>query len=125
MMSNAKYIKKIIRIICLTIGIAFLFLPWQMKESISFISGAVLSLLNIWWLSRNIMGNLSLNENKARLQVFKNFYLRYLVLIVCSVVLVKFAGINVIIYGLGLLTGQIVIVVVQLLESFSASKGQE
>ncbi len=110
---------------CLTIGIAFLFLPWQMKGSISFISGGVLSLLNIWWLSRNITGNLSLNESKARLQVFKNFYLRYLVLIVCSVVLVKFAGINVIIYGLGLLTGQIVIVAVQLLENFSGSKGQE
>ena len=124
-MSNAKYIKKIIRIICLTIGLAFLFLPWQMKEAISFISGAVLSLLNIWWLSRNITGNLSLNENKARLQVFKNFYLRYLVLIVCSIILVKFAGINVIIYGLGLLTGQIVIVSIQLLENFSGSKGQE
>ncbi|MCF7919336.1 MAG: ATP synthase subunit I [Candidatus Cloacimonetes bacterium] len=124
-MSNAKYIKQIMRIMCLTIGIALLFLPWQMKSVASFISGAILSLLNIWWLSRNITGNLSLNENKARLEVFKNFYLRYLILIVCSVILVKFAGINVILYGLGLLTGQIVIIITQLLENVSGSKGQE
>jgi hypothetical protein len=96
-----------------------------MLEAISYIFGAVISVINIWWMNRNITGALSLNESKARLNTFKNVFLRYFVLLAGSLVLVKFAEVNIIIYGLGLLAGQIVIIILQLLEYAAGSKGQE
>lgn len=124
-MNNQEFIKKVIRIICLTIGVSFLFMPWRVMISVSYISGALFSVLNVWWIGRKIESSLNQTESRARLSGLKGFYLRYLILIICSVILVKFVGINIIVYGLGLLSGQIVIIVVQAAESAGINDDQE
>ena len=124
-MNNKEFIKKVVLIICLTIGVAFLFMPWQVKISVSYIAGAFLSILNVWRIGRKIEESLYQTESRARLSGLKGFYLRYLILIVCSVLLVKFAGINIVVYGLGLMSGQIAIIVVQASESAGCNDDQE
>lgn len=125
MTDNQLFFRKIIKIICLTIGVAILFLPWQMMLSISYIAGAVLSLINVWMIAKKIDSSLEMSESRSRLNGLKSFYLRYLVLIVCSVILVKFAGINIVVYGAGLLSGQLVIIIVQAAESAGINNDQE
>ena len=94
-------------IICLTNVIALLFLPWLTRESLSWICGATLSLVNIWLMSLKLEKSLVLGEKKARLTAYKDFNIRYLILIIVSVLAVKYLSLNILIFGGGLLSGQI------------------
>ncbi len=106
-MKNKQLVNKLMSIIFLTNVIALMFLPWLTKESLSWICGATLSLVNIWLMSLRIEKGLFTGEKKARLTAYKDFNIRYLILIIASVLAVKFLKLNILIFGAGLLSGQI------------------
>lgn len=122
---ESQYLLRIIKIICLTIGVAILFLPWQFYVSAGYISGAVLSILNIWLIHRKISATLEKDAGRARLDVLKNFYLRYLIIITGSVIMVSLVKVSIIALGLGLISAQMVIIITQMLDYLNGKNGQE
>lgn len=116
---------KLLWIICLTNVIALLFLPWLKIISVSWICGSTLSLFNLIAMSRRLKQQVYSTENKARLKGYKDFNIRYLALIVLSVFAVKFLSLNILIFGVGLLSGQIGIFVVYLFKIPGSIEKQE
>lgn len=116
---------KLLWIICLTNVIALLFLPWLKIISVSWICGSTLSLFNLIAMSRRLKQQVYSTENKARLKGYKDFNIRYLALIVLSVFAVKFLSLNILIFGVGLLSGQIGIFVVYLFKLPGSIEKQE
>lgn len=116
---------KLLWIICLTNVIALLFLPWLKIISVSWICGSTLSLFNLIAMSRRLKQQVYSTENKARLKGYKDFNIRYLALIVLSVFAVKFLSLNILIFGVGLLSGQIGVFVVYLFKLPGSIEKQE
>ena len=108
-MMTDKYIKKIITIMLLMNIPAVLTLYYFPKQSFSWILGSIGSIANIIWLAISVKKNLIQTEKKAQVGSLKNFYLRYPLLILYSVAIVYFFKLNIIIFGFGLLSGQIAI----------------
>ena len=107
--NNEKYIKKILVIIFLTIGVAALSLPLLLKEALSFILGSLASVVNFVWLAINIKRGLILGENKAKINAAKGSLLRYSFLILYSILILVLIKPDIIFFGLGLLMTQIAI----------------
>jgi len=103
------YIKKILVIIFLTIGVAALSLPLLLKEALSFILGSLASVVNFVWLAINIKRGLILGENKAKINAAKGSLLRYSFLILYSILILVLIKPDIIFFGLGLLMTQIAI----------------
>lgn len=118
--NNWRYIKKIITIICLTNIPFILFLPFNIKLSIGWIFGSVGSIANILWLAKSVSGRINFKKN--RVEAVKNFYLRYAVLILYSVLVVALLKPDIIIFGLGLLSAQIVIYLYELYRRIKRNK---
>lgn len=104
--SSQKLLTSLMAIICLTNVIALLFLPWLTRGSVSWICGSTLSLVNLWLMARKLHKHLMLSEKGAQLAGYKDFNLRFLILIILSVLAVKFLYLNILIFGAGLLSGQ-------------------
>jgi hypothetical protein len=124
-MRNNKLLTWLMGIICLTNVIALLFLPLLTKGSVSWICGSTLSLLNLVLLARKLEHHLNIGEKQARLAGYKNFNIRYLVLIIMAVAAVKLLKLDIIIFGLGLLSGQIWLFVSYLIRFPGFSDNQE
>jgi hypothetical protein len=124
-MENKKFVVYLMAIICLTNVVALLFLPLLTKQMLSWICGSTLSLVNIWLMSLKIEKSLLMAEKKARLTAYKDFNIRYLVLIFVSVLAVKYLNLNIVIFGIGLLYGQIWILVLYLAGLSGDKKKQE
>jgi len=124
-LKNKEFIVVLLRLISLTNIIALIFLPLMPKQSLSWICGAFLSLINVWLMSLKIEKNLYSGENKAKLMAYKDFNFRYLILIAGSILAVKFLSLNIIIFGVGLLSGQIWIFILYLIRFPKDSEEQE
>ncbi|MDP8210107.1 MAG: hypothetical protein P9M05_04805, partial [Candidatus Stygibacter australis] len=73
MLKNKEFIVVLLRLISLTNIIALIFLPLMPRQSLSWICGAFLSLINVWLMSLKIEKNLYSGENKAKLMAYKDF----------------------------------------------------
>ncbi len=108
-MNTERYIAKIIRIICLTNIPAILTLPWFYKISIGWITGSIASIGYFWWLSRSVKQSLDLDGGRAKTFAIKSNTYRFLALVVYAILVIQFIRPEIIIFGAGLLSSQIVI----------------
>ena len=106
---NRKYVIRLIVIILLTNIPAVLTLPMFFKVSQGWILGSLASAGNLLWLAHNVNASLSLAPNKSRLKAVKGSYLRLLALLVYCILVMSLVKPNIISFGLGLLSGQMVI----------------
>jgi len=125
MEDNNKYIKKILLIILLTNIFALLCLPWFFKQSISWILGSLGSAGNFYWLAYNLKKNLGMIPSKSRVNSAKGSLIRYACLIMFALFVLFLVKPNIIIFGFGLLSAQIVVYVVEIVNNIRNSKNLE
>ena len=75
--------------------------------------GSFAACVNFYFQAKGAEKSLEIGESGARLSVFKNFYLRYFILVVFVIIIVKFLHVNI----FALLVGLIVIPVVVALDN--------
>ncbi|MCF7857881.1 MAG: ATP synthase subunit I [Candidatus Cloacimonetes bacterium] len=119
---NNQYIKKILVIILLTNIPAILSLPWFFRNSFSWMIGTIGSAGNFLWLANNIKKQIGLMPTKSRVNAAKGSLIRYSVLIVFALLVVYLFKPNIIIFGFGLLSGQIVIYLVEFINHLKNNK---
>jgi len=122
MEDNKKYVKKILLIILLTNILAILSLPWFFKQSISWIMGTIGSAGNFYWLARNLERNLGIAPTKSRVNAAKGSLLRYAALTGFALAVFFILKPNIIIFGAGLLSAQIVIYIVEIVRNLRNNK---
>jgi len=122
MEDNKKYVKKILLIILLTNILAILSLPWFLKQSISWILGTLGSAGNFYWLAYNLGRNLGLLPTKSRVNAAKGSLLRYAALTGFALAVFFIIKPNIIIFGAGLLSAQIVIYIVEIVRNLKDNK---
>ena len=121
-MKNREYVKRVILIIFLTNLPAIFASFFFFKESIAWICGSLISAVNFFWMARNARKIFGLEENKSKLNSTKGFFLRYFVLIIYSVIVVKFIRPNIIVFGMGLLAAQMAIYINEIYERVKRNK---
>lgn len=122
MEENNKYIKKILLIILLTNILAFLFLPWFFKQSISWIMGTIGSAGNFFWLAHNLKKRIGLLPTKSRVNAAKGSLTRYAILTIFALAVFFLVKPDIIIFGAGLLSAQIVIYIVEIVSNLKNNK---
>ena len=122
MEDNNKYIKKILLIILLTNIPAFLSLPWFFNQSISWIMGTMGSAGNFFWLAQNLKKNIGLLPTKSRVNAAKGSLTRYATLTIFALAVFFLVKPNIIIFGAGLLSAQIVIYIVEIVRNLKNNK---
>lgn len=122
MEDNNKYINKILLIIILTNIPALLCLPWFFKQSISWILGSLGSAGNFYWLAYNLKKSIGLLPSKSRVNSVKGSLTRYAVLTVFALLAFFVVKPNIIIFGIGLLSAQIVIYIVEIVKNLGNNK---
>ncbi|KQC05876.1 MAG: hypothetical protein APR54_07970 [Candidatus Cloacimonas sp. SDB] len=121
-MKNKQYVIRLLTIIILTNIPAVLFLPMFFEVALGWILGATASSVNLYWLAYNVNSSLDASPGKAKLKAVKGTYLRLFCLLVYSILIMSFIRPNIISFGLGLLAGQMVIYLDELI---SRIKGRE
>ena len=122
MEDNNKYIRKILIIILLTNILAFLSLPWFFNQSISWIMGTVGSAGNFFWLAHNLKKRIILLPTKSRVSAAKDSLTRYATLTIFAVAVLFLIKPNIIVFGAGLLSAQIVIYIVEIVRNLRNNK---
>ncbi|MBN1327307.1 MAG: ATP synthase subunit I [Candidatus Cloacimonetes bacterium] len=97
-------------------------MPIIFRESLGWILGSLASALNFWWLAQNIKKCLDLFPAKAKELSLKGTYLRFVFLLVYSVLLIGIVKPNIFSFGLGLLSAQIVIYLHELITRFKDNR---
>ncbi|MDP8203799.1 MAG: ATP synthase subunit I [Candidatus Tenebribacter mawsonii] len=120
--NNNRYIRRIMLIILLTNILAILTLPWFFKQSISWILGSLGSAGNFYWLAHNLKKSIELIPTKSRVNSAKGSLTRYAVLTVFALVIFFIVKPNIIIFGVGLLSAQIVIYIVEIVRNLKNNK---
>jgi len=124
-MNNRKYVTRLILIILLTNIPAALSLPLFFKEALGWILGTIASAVNLYWLAYNVSVSLDQLPSKARLNLMKGTYLRLLFMLVWSILIMSVIKPNLIFFGLGLLSGQMVIYVYEFISRLKSRENQE
>ncbi len=106
---TAVYVRQILSIVFLTIIAAIMFLPTRFGQAIGWIAGSVGSGINFYWLYLKVQRSVSVNLQGASLRSYKGFYLRYLFLTLYAILIVILLKPDIIIFGVGLVSVQIVI----------------
>ena len=119
---NNKYIKKILLIILLTNILAILTLPWFFKQSISWILGSLGSGANFYWLAQNLKVSIGLMPTKSRVNSAKGSLMRYAALTIFALTIFFLVKPNIIVFGAGLLSAQIVIYIVEIVGNLRNNK---
>lgn len=109
MNSTEKLLKKIVLIIFLTNIPAVLSLPIFFSGSIGWILGSVASATYLIWLAHDVKKCLQAHIGKAKVAAMKGYFFRYLFLIVYSILVVLLVKPDILLYGFGLLSGQLAI----------------
>ncbi len=122
MEDNNKYIHKILLIILLTNIIAILTLPWFFKQSISWIMGTIGSAGNFYWLAYNLKKRIGLLPTKSKVNAAKGSLTRYAALTIFALAVFFLVKPNIIIFGAGLLSAQIVIYIVEIVRNLKNNK---
>ena len=122
MNDNNKYIRKILLIILLTNILAILTLPWFFKQSISWILGSLGSGANFYWLAQNLKLSIGLMPTKSRVNSAKGSLMRYAALTIFALTIFFLVKPNIIVFGAGLLSAQIVIYIVEIVGNLRNNK---
>jgi Na+/H+-translocating membrane pyrophosphatase len=109
-----SYLKKILGIIALFDIIAVILYSYYPNQSLGFILGSIASAVNMVWLANSVRKNLLKQEKESQVSSLKSFYLRYPSIILYSVAIIYFVKVSIIFFGIGLLTGQIAIYLIEL-----------
>lgn len=117
-MNNDKLLRKIIIIIAISNIPVIITAPWFLEQSLGWIFGSMASAGRLIWLYYDLKKTVYLAENKAKIAASKGYYLRFLALIIYSVLVVLFLKPDIIIFGLGLLSAQIAIYLNTIIERY-------
>jgi len=109
--SFRKYVYHILTIIFLTEIPALLLLTQNVKLWLGYVTGSILSALNFYFQAKGAENRVGLSPSGAKLSVFKNFYIRYLILLIFAVVLIKFLLVNIFSLLAGLLCAPAVVLI--------------
>ena len=100
---------------------SLLLIPLNFRLCIGYILGSICGCVNFYFQAKNAENLLCLSESRARLGVFKNFYIRYLVLASVLFIFMKFLKVNI----FALLVGLISIPLVLALEGLVSYKKEK
>ena len=113
MMKNDKYIKEVIKINLLLILPFIIVLFFRYKLALGFILGSIASIINFLIMTYNTY--IALNyEVKIKSKILKAYVIRYLFLILYSIIVIKYLKVNIIFYGFGLLSSIISLVIFEI-----------
>ena len=101
----------ILGIIFLTEIPALLLITQNLKLWLGYFLGSILSSLNFYFQAKGAENRVGLSPSGAKLSVFKNFYIRYLILVVFVVVFVKFLEVNIFSLLAGLLIAPAIVLI--------------
>ncbi len=104
-----QLVKQILAIIFLTDVLAALSLPLFFKQALGFLLGSIASIIYFLLLVRDTKQVLDVASGKAGVKALQTYYLKYVVLILYSIVVVKFLKPDILLFGIGLLSYQIAI----------------
>ncbi|MDP8314914.1 MAG: ATP synthase subunit I [Candidatus Celaenobacter antarcticus] len=119
--SFRKYVYHILGLIFLTEIPALLLITQNLKLWLGYSLGSILSSLNFYFQAKGAESRVGLSPKGAKLSVFRNFYIRYLVLVVFVVVFVKFLEVNV----FSLLTGLLIAPATVLIDGIITGKNNQ
>jgi hypothetical protein len=121
---NRKYVFTILKIILLTNLPALVFMVYDFKSSIGWVTGSLASAVNFWFMAQHTYTTLQTSEtNKAGAKrTSKSFIFRFIFLIGWSVFVLAVIKAEVISYCVALFTAQFVIVFYHIYESVKKSK---
>jgi len=119
--SFRKYVYHILGLIFLTEIPALLLITQNLKLWLGYSLGSILSSLNFYFQAKGAESRVELSPTGAKLSVFRNFYIRYLVLVVFVVVFVKFLEVNV----FSLLTGLLIAPATVLIDGIITGKNNQ
>ncbi len=106
-----NYLKKIYTIIFLTNILALLFVILNFRITLGWFFGCIGSCVNFYLQSLAAKKTFNLYESKVRLYTFRMFYLRYGLLILYLILVIKFLPVNLLAVCAGLFSVQIAIYV--------------
>jgi len=110
-MNNKKFMNRILLIIFLTNLPLLIIMPVLLKQVIGWILGSIASAINFYWMYRQVNQMNCNNEKESMKNAFLGFNVRYLFLLVWSVVIILLIKPNIILYGVGLLSAQMAIII--------------
>jgi len=119
--SFRKYVYHILGLIFLTEIPALLLITQNLKLWLGYSLGSILSSLNFYFQAKGAESRVGLSPTGAKLSVFRNFYIRYLVLVVFVVVFVKFLEVNV----YSLLTGLLIAPAIVFIDGIITGKNNQ
>ncbi len=116
--SFRKYVYHILGLIFLTEIPALLLITQNLKLWLGYFLGSILSSVNFYFQAKGAESRVGLSPTGAKLSVFRDFYMRYLVLVVFVVVCVKFLEVNI----FSLLVGLLIAPAIVLIDGIHAGK---
>jgi len=119
--SFRKYVYHILGLIFLTEIPALLLITQNLKLWLGYFLGSILSSVNFYFQAKGAENRVGLSPTGAKLSVFRNFYIRYLVLVVFVVVCVKFLEVNI----FSLLVGLLIAPAIVLIDGIHAGKNSQ
>jgi len=119
--SFRKYVYHILGLIFLTEIPALLLITQNLKLWLGYFLGSILSSVNFYFQAKGAESRVGLSPTGAKLSVFRNFYIRYLVLVVFVVVCVKFLEVNI----FSLLVGLLIAPAIVLIDGIHAGKNNQ
>lgn len=115
--SIKKYVFRIFKLIFLTEILSFLLFIENYPIWLGYVLGSLASFGNFYFQAKNTENLREIAPSSAKANVFKNFYLRYLVLIIVVVIILQFINVNIIALFVGLIAVQLSIGINQILEN--------
>ncbi len=100
---------------------ALLLITQNLKLWLGYFLGSILSSLNFYFQAKGAENRVGLSPSGAKLSVFKNFYIRYLILVLFVVVFVKFLEVNI----FSLLAGLLIAPAIVLIDGILAGKNNQ
>ncbi|MCB5249735.1 MAG: ATP synthase subunit I [Candidatus Cloacimonetes bacterium] len=121
-MTNKKYVNRILFIILLTNLPLLIIMPILFKDVIGWLLGSLASAINFYWLYRQTERFDPTDEKQSSKNAFVGFSIRFLFLIVWSLLTMIFLKPNVILYGVGLLNAQVAIYINTIYDTIKNSR---
>jgi hypothetical protein len=98
-----------------------LLITQNLKLWLGYFLGSILSSVNFYFQAKGAESRVGLSPTGAKLSVFRNFYMRYLVLVVFVIVCVKFLEVNI----FSLLVGLLIAPAIVLIDGIHAGKNNQ
>jgi hypothetical protein len=102
---------------------SLLLIPLNLKLWLGYFFGSLASCVNFYFQAKGAENRLGISPSAAKLSVFKNFYIRYLVLAAILFLIIKFLSVNIFALLVGLLAVPIVAALGGLLDYKKGERG--